>query len=204
MSTLTRSSDRMRVAACSRVAAALIVLHCAIAPARAQSFADVQATAGSGDYAAARELARSLADPAERARALVWLDYGARDYEGAWREAVAGLAITPGDTWLAERRAAAALASRSGSHAAAAVEDLSKLVHSLPADDPTRVDLAAVVANYRTLADELVRAANAGRTARERARWTALGVLASAVVLVGWALRAPGQRISNKPEPSRE
>ncbi|MCK6446240.1 MAG: hypothetical protein L6Q99_07605 [Planctomycetes bacterium] len=204
MNTQPPSTDRARVEWRTRVFVAGFALCGTAAPLCAQSFADVRTSVAAGDYRAARELALSLADPLERARALVWVDYGARDYDGAWREAGGGLASAPRDPWLAERRAAAALAGRSGVRAAEAVEELAALVRELPADDPTRADLEANVETYRGLADALVRTATAGAAARDRARWTALGLLAGAVLLVGWALRAPRQRISSRPEPSRE
>jgi hypothetical protein len=82
--------------------------------ARAQSFHDVQACVERGDFTAAREAAEGLADPLERARALVWVDYGARDWVGALREARLGSDRFPHDAWLAERAAAAALSLQIG------------------------------------------------------------------------------------------
>lgn len=203
MNTPQTSTDHAFVARRTHAYLVGLALLVTAAPVSAQSFADVQAKVAAGDYREARVLASSLTHPLERARALVWVDYGARDYDGAWREACVGLATAPTDPWLAERRAAAALAARSGAQAMEAVEALGALVHALPADDPARQSLEPNVQSYRALAEELVRAANAGDAARQRARWTALAWLAGAVLVVGWALRTPRQRISSKPDPSR-
>ncbi|MBI5431948.1 MAG: hypothetical protein HZA52_03850 [Planctomycetes bacterium] len=172
---------------CRSCTSAVVAFALATAPADAQDFGEVQAAVEAGDYAAARTLAERVAEPIESARALVWVDYGARDYVGAALAARAGLELAPEDAWLAERAAAAALAQRDGDAAATALEALDRAVRALPAPErgvwKTSADL------YRRTADELVALERSGARARTLARTTVLALLGAAVLAVGWGLR---------------
>ena len=83
---------------------ALLALACVAAPAPAHAFqssvdtlAEIQRAANEGEFARAMDIVRAESDPLTALRAQVWLEYRARDFEGAHEAAERGLALLPGD-----------------------------------------------------------------------------------------------------------
>ncbi|MCC6406385.1 MAG: hypothetical protein IT453_04400 [Planctomycetes bacterium] len=173
-----------------RCTSAGVLATLAATPAVAQTFDDVRAAVEAGDYAAGRTLAERIADPIERARVTVWVDYGARDYVGAALAARAGLALAPQDAWLAERAAAAALSYRDPVAAANALDALDRGLAALPESERDAWKSSADA--YRRTANELAARATAGIDANLRARATVLALLGAAVLAVAWGLRRVG------------
>ncbi|MCE9594981.1 MAG: hypothetical protein K8S98_12400 [Planctomycetes bacterium] len=160
----------------------------------AQSFVDVQAAAEAGDFSRARDTATRIVDLGERARSLVWIDYGARDYASAVAEARTGLAATPSDPWLAERAVAAALALRDGRAATRGLDDFERVIARATPDTAELADWRATASDYRARARELTVLEDAADVALNRSRWTVIVLLVAASVS-GWlCLRGGEQR----------
>ncbi len=154
--------------------------------AHAQSnFAAVQKAAENGDYAAAERLAETIVAPRDRAQALVWLHYAARDYAGALDLAERGLEASGEDLWLEERAAAAAISLADAERAPRATERLARTLASSRPADADRAKWDATLLEYRTRAKELSRVADESAGALLRSRGVAVAILA--LVLAAFA-----------------
>jgi hypothetical protein len=157
----------------------LVVLLALLAwapPALAQGHADALA---SGRFDQAWRALEDEPDLLRRARGRAEVLYRAGDPEGALRAAREGLASAPDDLELLHRATAAALWLADAGGARSWLERLAKAVERNSLAGENRRAWEASVASFRRQSDELAAAEDARAAAVRRARWLALGTLAS-------------------------
>ena len=148
------------------------------------TLAEVQRAAGDGDFARGLRLARAESDPLTALRAEVWLMYRARDFDASYAAAERGLAIAPGDVWLAERASACARWLRDPT---LAQDCLTRFTANASAAEPAlRETFREPLSQARTQTAELVADADRTRAARVRARAVSLTILAVVLGLLSW------------------
>jgi len=121
-------------------------------------------------------------DPVRRARGRAEVLYRAGDPGEALRAAREGLATAPDDLELLHRATAASLWLADARSARSWVERLAEAVGKSSLAGENRRAWEASVASFRRQCDELAAAAEAREAAVRRARWLALGALASVAV----------------------
>jgi predicted Zn-dependent protease len=180
-----------------RVGALAALCVAAASPARAlqtggDTLADIQRAAAEGEFARAMDIVRAESDPLTALRAEVWVEYRARDFEGACAAAERGLALLPGDLWLAERATASALWMRNPELATRCLTRFSKSLIS--AEPAQREAFEGAMSRASAATAELVASDGHARAAKSRARACALSVLGAVLVLltfIGLGLRKP-------------
>src|SRR5690349_18518249 len=138
--------------------------------------------AESGSFARAESLVDAETDPVIAARARVWLLFRARDFDAAFEAAGRGLALAPGDVWLAERATACALWLGDPWRAQPSLARFAANVAG--AEAPLRESFGDALVEARTTTARLVAGMERMESSRARARATALAVLGAVIVLL--------------------
>lgn len=154
------------------------------------TFQDVRQAAERGEFAAAAARIERESDPVAAARARVWLEFRARDFDGAQASAEAGLRIEPRDAWLAERALACSLWRRDVHEGRAQLARLESVLSTLPEEQ--RLPFQEAVNSARSELDSLGGVLRRVEVARSRAQ-TALAaaglLLGLLLVTAGWSRR---------------